>query len=1126
MNSSLPPSSDAQPRRPPRGETFALGWVIQILGIAIAIFIAAKLSQHLTTPPSNASPVWPGAGIALAVTILYGPRALVGIFLGVAAFEFQLFTLTTSDQTIGTTLTISFGLGIGSCLQALVAAELIRRVIGPFPRLVLDSDILYFQLLGGPVACVLSASIGLSVLWSLDIVTTANLSVSWLTWWVGDTIGVVIFAPLVLIFFSHKDPLWQGRKTTVAFPMLVLLLTAIAFYSYANSKENEQRHLKFHELVRTHHNTLMREFEVHLEIMGALKSYFDANRLVTADEFRIVTQMTLDKHAGIQALEWIPRISDAQRAEFERTLPDGGVIRRFDRDGALSDVDVSPEYYAIQYIQPPDDNKAAYGYDVTSSPIAAKAIYRARDTGKIVATGPLRLVQETEDQIGIVLYNPVYRTPSPPADLEQRRESILGLIAVVFRMQSLIEAVMPGIRQDVIALSLLDVSDDGVSKVLYTSQDGDSTILPPDLTEVRTFDMAGRQWQLVYAATPDFVTANTTWTVWVVLMGGMLITALLGTVLLMLTGRTLHMEDEVIDRTAELRAEVLQRRDAETQLRLVLEGANLGFWDWNYQTGEQWVNDRWMEILGLVRSDLKHDASDWLSRIHPDDKSKASSIIDDHIKRNKGYVVEFRMRHRDGHWVWIQGAGAVVSHDPETNEPVRICGTHQDITERRMQDEHILRQAHYDSLTELPNRFLALDRLSQLINESHRNNERVAVLFLDLDDFKKINDTLGHDTGDKVLKETANRLRSVLRSGDTVGRLGGDEFIILLGGLSQAADAQPVAETLLNNFTKAFRIDSRDLVLTASIGIAIYPDDGDNLSELLRNADSAMYHSKEQGRNAYSYFTDEMNQGVSKRLLFEEQMHGALRRGEFRLCYQPKVELSSGKIIGAEALLRWHNPVLGEVSPMDFIPIAEQTGLIVPIGKFVLGEALEMAADWRGKFCESFTMAVNLSPRQFRDPNLVADIEETTRSCDISASALELEITEGVLMSGHAHIDNALAALNDLGVNIAMDDFGTGYSSLSYLRSYPFDVLKIDREFVHDIIDDPADRELVNAAIAMAHGLGLKVVAEGVETEAQLKYLAAQGCEYGQGYLFSKPLPAGELTALLGEGSVIRLGND
>jgi diguanylate cyclase (GGDEF)-like protein/PAS domain S-box-containing protein len=606
-----------------------------------------------------------------------------------------------------------------------------------------------------------------------------------------------------------------------------------------------------------------------------------------------------------------------------------------------------------------------------------------------------------------------------------------------------------------------------------------------------------------------------------VLTGGLLVTALLGTGLLMLTGRTLRREGEVIERTAELRTEVAQRRSAETQLRLVLEGANLGFWDWNYQTGEQWVNDRWLEILGLVRRDLHNDASDFFDRIHPEDRQKTRKIIDQHISSDDAYVVEFRMHHRDGRWVWIQASGAVVSHDPESRDPLRICGTLQDITERRKQEEHILHQAHFDSLTELPNRFLALDRLSQLINEARRNNERVAVLFLDLDDFKKINDTMGHETGDKLLKEAASRLRSVVRSCDTVGRLGGDEFIILLGGLSQATDAQPVAEALLDKFTEAFAIDSRELVLTASIGISLYPDDGENLSELLRNADSAMYHSKEQGRNTYSYFTDEMNQGVSQRLRIEEQMHGALHRGEFSLRYQPKVELASGRIIGAEALLRWRNPVLGEISPLEFIPIAEQTGQIVSIGKFVLTQALEMAAFWQQTTGRPFSVAVNLSPRQFRDPNLVAFVENAIRVTEVAAAALELEITEGVLMNGHAYIDDALTALSKLGVSIAMDDFGTGYSSLSYLRNYPFDVLKIDREFVNDIADDTADRELVNAAIAMAHGLGLKVVAEGVETQAQLNYLRSRDCDYGQGYLFSKAVTSSELTAMIAHVDVI-----
>ena len=483
------------------------------------------------------------------------------------------------------------------------------------------------------------------------------------------------------------------------------------------------------------------------------------------------------------------------------------------------------------------------------------------------------------------------------------------------------------------------------------------------------------------------------------------------------------------------------------------------------------------------------------------------------IASGKAWQGELQNRRKNGELFWEQVHIAPVLD--EAGSTCHFLAVKQDISRRKQQEERILHQAHFDALTNLPNRFLALDRLSQLVIEASRNREKVAVLFLDLDDFKKINDSMGHDIGDKLLIEAAGRLHHSVRSGDTVGRLGGDEFIILLGGLKDAADAQPVAENLLNGFRNAFNIERRELILTVSIGIAVYPDDGDCASVLLRNADSAMYHSKDQGRNTYTYFTDSMNEGVSRRLILEEQMHGALDRGEFSLCYQPQIDVGSGQINGAEALLRWHNPALGEVSPGEFIPIAEQTGLIISMGQFVMTEALRMAANWQQRREQPLIMAVNLSPRQFRDPGLVPFIEDAlSRSC-VPHDALELEITEGVLMSGHAYIDDALAALSRLGVGIAMDDFGTGYSSLSYLRKYPFDVLKIDRSFINDITVDLADRELVNACIAMAHVLGLKVVAEGVETRAQLELLAAQGCDFAQGYLFSRPLSAEAMTALL-----------
>ncbi len=438
-----------------------------------------------------------------------------------------------------------------------------------------------------------------------------------------------------------------------------------------------------------------------------------------------------------------------------------------------------------------------------------------------------------------------------------------------------------------------------------------------------------------------------------------------------------------------------------------------------------------------------------------------------------------------------------------------------DNTLRKEQADKIEHQAYFDSLTDLPNRMLALDRLSQLLNEAKRNNEKVAVLFLDLDDFKKINDTLGHETGDKLLIEVADRLSSTLRSGDTVGRLGGDEFLILLGGLGCAEEAQPIAENLLGQFRSTYKIDSRELIMTASIGIAIYPEDGNDTSRLLRNADSAMYHAKEQGRNIYSYFTETMNREVSRRLALEEQIHGALERNEFEVFYQPKINISNGKIIGAEALLRWKNPVIGHVSPAEFIPICEQTSLIINVGKFVLVEAMNQTVKWQKKYHSQFYIAVNLSPRQFRDPELVCSIDDIIKQTGLSAASLELEITEGVLMSGHSCIDDALSALSKKGITIAMDDFGTGYSSLSYLRRYPFNVIKIDRSFVNDITVDPADRELINATIVMAHALNLKVVAEGVETQAQLKHLVEMNCDIAQGYLYSKPLSSTDFTDLL-----------
>ncbi|WP_158969126.1 bifunctional diguanylate cyclase/phosphodiesterase [Paraglaciecola sp. L3A3] len=441
----------------------------------------------------------------------------------------------------------------------------------------------------------------------------------------------------------------------------------------------------------------------------------------------------------------------------------------------------------------------------------------------------------------------------------------------------------------------------------------------------------------------------------------------------------------------------------------------------------------------------------------------------------------------------------------------QIVAIIRDITEQQKTAELIRHQAYFDSLTSLPNRFLALDRLSQMLASAEKNAEEMAVLFIDIDDFKKINDSLGHEIGDKLLVRAANRLQDVIRNEDTVGRLGGDEFIVLLKGLTDHEATMDSVENLLKTFRTPFILDGREIMLTISIGVAIYPDNGRSSSDLIRNADTAMYQAKSSGRNTFSFFTDEMNVIMQRRFQIEEQMLGALANNEFEVYYQPQFNVESTKIIGAEALLRWHNKSLGSIRPDEFIPIAEHTGHIVPIGEFVIKQALTFLNKWQKIDQQDYTISVNLSPRQFRDTELVQFIKNTLKDTNIAPQFLDLEITEGVLMSGQSYILQAFTEINQLGIKIAMDDFGTGYSSLSYLRQYPFDELKIDRSFIQGITTNKADCDLVKATIAMSHSLGLTVVAEGVETIEQLQSLDYLGCNFGQGYYLSKPIPADEL---------------
>ncbi|HRE17310.1 MAG TPA: EAL domain-containing protein, partial [Rhodocyclaceae bacterium] len=469
-------------------------------------------------------------------------------------------------------------------------------------------------------------------------------------------------------------------------------------------------------------------------------------------------------------------------------------------------------------------------------------------------------------------------------------------------------------------------------------------------------------------------------------------------------------------------------------------------------------------------------------------------------------------RHKDGH-IYPKWLSVAVIRD-EKGKITHHIASFTDITESKAAEERIHYLAHHDPLTRLPNRFSLQGRLDQVLAVARRDHTRLAVMFIDMDRFKNINDTLGHQVGDALLVEVARRLEQGLRASDIVARLGGDEFIVVLPEIERAA-LVVIADKIMQALGRVYGIDGRELHSTPSIGISVFPEDGETVEELMKNADTAMYHAKSAGRNNYQFFAASMNADAAERVRIEAGLRQALERGELLLHYQPQVEIATGRVVAVEALVRWAHPNDGLIPPMRFIPVAEDTGLIGPLGDWVLNEALRQLAQWRAHGVANLRMAVNLSAQQLGSEQIVETATAVLARHGLSRGDLELEITESVAMQHPRRTAGLLSELRDQGIELAIDDFGTGYSSLAYLKQLPLDRLKLDRSFVMDIEHDANDAAISAATISLAHSLGLAVVAEGVESAAQLDFLQGLGCDIAQGYFFSKPLPAEECLVYL-----------
>ena len=931
-----------------------------------------------------------------------------------------------------------------------------------------------------------------------------------------------------------------------SFPALLVLAVGLAItifaFAAARRAEFERIDQDLQQHVDQRFVAVMDGFRNALESLLTVNRVFDIDPAVSREQFENFTKPILDRHPYIQAFGFERIVTAAERPAYEAQMRKINPEFRITQlaGGKRIPAPDQARYVIVDYVSPIDGNIAALGLDVTNNATIMQADEATRQLLLPVATGLFHLAQDHGEQSGFLVALPVYAPQAGDDLLNKSKKKLLGFTTAVFRSQVLVDGAltaaglhpMPGMEFTVYLGETVDAAH-----TVYRHREGDvesggDTSFPRWLFYDRpapilhSFDAAGKTWHVAAVADEGFFAAHSSRAL-SILGFGTLLTALLALYIQFQIDRSRRITTLVEERTAELldanrllEEDNEARRRAEQALRMreraieasnnavIITSARPPFFPIEY------VNPAFERITGFKPEDVIGKSCNILWG-QDSEYNGMHEILQSGMEQREGHA-SMRNYRKDGTPFWCEIFIAPVRDDQGRVE--HFVAIRYDITETRRYQEQLETLANRDHLTGLANRNLLNDRLNQAIVQATNHHQMLWVAYLDLDRFKFVNDTVGHKVGDRLLRQVAQRLETELRNSDTVARVGADEFILVL---QERTDELGVAEDLqrvLDAIGKPLVDEGHEFYLTGSIGVAAYPNDGNDAETLIKHADIAMYRAKETGRNNAQFFTATMNQRALERLRIESDLRNALERRELLLHYQPQVDLRTGRVVGVEALLRWEHRELGMVPPMRFIGLAEETGLIVPIGEWVLRTACTQMKTWQMEGFGPLRVAVNLSARQFGQKDLVESVAEILVETGLDPGCLEIELTESLVMTDVERAIGVLRNLKFLGVKLSIDDFGTGYSSLSYLKRFPIDVLKIDQSFVRDITVDAEDAAIAAAIISLAHSLKLQVIAEGVETEAQLTFLRRHQCDQMQGYYFSRPISGPDLLQMLKTG--------
>jgi diguanylate cyclase (GGDEF)-like protein/PAS domain S-box-containing protein len=1061
------------------------------LWLAAACLAAAWIAQLLADHPEQPAPLSLAAGIAIAALYSRGWGVLPGLLLATfLPVWLPAFPGAVPAAPAGMLLAAA------ALLQAVAGAALLRRLVDP--AIASGRAVLRFVLLT-PVICCIRASLSAAVLLTYGS-TPQSLSLSWLNWWIGDAIGILLAAPLCWSVIGRPRALWRPRRLLVALPLVVAAAAFIVIYQQARRWEHEEQLHTFGLKAQEVGQMLQAALNEHERFLAGVARAIDdpgvarlrsgpANAL-TPSNFYDIAGAYLHQRPELRAMAWLPRVRDAERAGLE-AWGSAYYRRRFallevGADGVARRAARRPEYYPVLLVEPPS-GELLPGRDFMPELQRGEALTAAIASGRPTATAPLKL--SPTGTLGIHLLQRVAGTVAggPPAGLLD-----LSLHADAYLGRAVAQAHFPYFR-----VAFADVTQPEqpvkVADAIGARVDGEYRA---------TLSFGARRYLLRLAPDAAYLRAHRSWQSWGVLTGGLLLTALMGALMLVISGERSQIQAQVDDATSRLRErearlQAILDNAADAIITVDRDGAVLSA---NAAAGALFVYAP-EQLCGLT-----------LERLLELPEANGAAALP-RLSRSGAGACELAGTTSTGARFPLSISASQVKL---REEDIFVCIIH-DLTEQRRAQEHIYQLAHHDPLTGLENRFALNQHLEQVLAQARRAGQPVALLFLDLDHFKKINDSHGHQTGDLLLVEVARRLRELLRDVDIIARLGGDEFIVVMAGPLTPDLVSAVAVRIVQSLSAPYQFGGLTMYSGASVGIAMFPDDATSAAILLRHADTAMYVAKAQGRGNFQFYLPAMNAAIHERLLMENRIWVALGQQQFELYLQPQVQLDSGKVIGAEALLRWNHPELGMTGPERIIPIAEESGLILALGDWVMARAVALLAEWKHTCLAGLRLAVNLSARQCQGCELLPRLDRLLADAGVDPALLELEITESAAMHDPVQTQDLLRGLRERGVNVAIDDFGTGYSSLSYLKLFAIDRIKIDRGFVTDIETDPNDAAIVTATIGMAHAMGLKVLAEGVETTAQRNFLRVHVCDEAQGYLFARPMAVGQFMEFMAQ---------